>query len=43
MFYTNEEISDRLNSIYNEQVIRQTSGFKLPDKDKLLELLEHLM
>jgi len=40
MFYTNEEISNRLNSIYNEQVTRQTSSFNLPDKNNLLELLK---
>ena len=41
MFYTNEEISDRLNSIYNGQVTRQTGSFTLPDKDTLLELLKN--
>lgn len=40
MFYTNEDISDRLNSIYNEQVTRQSGNFTLPDKEKLLELLK---
>ena len=40
MFYTNEDISDRLNSIYNEQVTRQSGNFTLPNKEKLLELLK---
>ena len=40
MFYANEDISDRLNSIYNEQVTRQSGNFTLPNKEKLLELLK---